>query len=57
MSKDLNISFEFFPAKDDVRPMKIYGKVSKNLNNSHLKFFSVTFGAGGGERDKSDYSS
>ena len=54
MSKDLNISFEFFPAKDDVGHENLW-KSLKKLEQFSPKFFSVTFGAGGGERDKSDF--
>lgn len=54
MNKDLNISFEFFPAKDDVGHENLW-KSLKKLEQFSPKFFSVTFGAGGGERDKSDF--
>ena len=54
MSKDLNISFEFFPAKDDVGHENLWKSIKK-LEQFSPKFFSVTFGAGGGERDKSDF--
>ena len=54
MSKDLNISFEFFPAKDDVGHENLW-KSLKKLEQFSPKFFSVTFGAGGCERDKSDF--
>lgn len=54
MSKDLNISFEFFPAKDDLGHENLW-KSLKKLEQFSPKFFSVTFGAGGGERDKSDF--
>ena len=54
MSKDLNISFEFFPAKDEVGHENLWGSLKK-LEQFSPKFFSVTFGAGGGERDKTDF--
>ena len=54
MSKDLNISFEFFPAKDETGHENLWGSLKK-LEQFSPKFFSVTFGAGGGERDKTDF--
>ena len=54
MSKDLNISFEFFPAKDEAGHENLWGSLKK-LEQFSPKFFSVTFGAGGGERDKTDF--
>jgi methylenetetrahydrofolate reductase (NADPH) len=54
MNKDLNISFEFFPAKDDAGHESLWQSLKK-LEQFSPKFFSVTFGAGGGERDKSDF--
>ena len=54
MSKDLNISFEFFPAKDQMADESLWESFIK-LKVFNPKFVSVTFGAGGGERDKSDY--
>lgn len=54
MSKDLNISFEFFPAKDEVGDENLWQSLKK-LEQFSPKFVSVTFGAGGGERDKSDF--
>jgi len=54
MSKDLNISFEFFPAKDQTADETLWRSFIK-LEEFNPKFVSVTFGAGGGARDKSDY--
>jgi methylenetetrahydrofolate reductase (NADPH) len=54
MSKDLNISFEFFPAKDQTADASLWRSFVK-LEAFNPKFVSVTFGAGGGARDKSDY--
>ena len=54
MSKDLNISFEFFPAKDQTADESLWESFVK-LETFDPKFISVTFGAGGGARDKSDY--
>lgn len=54
MSKDLIISFEFFPAKDNAGDENLWESFTK-LEAFNPKFVSVTFGAGGGERDKTDY--
>ncbi len=54
MNKDLSISFEFFPAKDETGHNNLWLSLKK-LEQFSPKFFSVTFGAGGGERDKSDF--
>ena len=54
MNKDLSISFEFFPAKDETGQNNLWLSLKK-LEQFSPKFFSVTFGAGGGERDKSDF--
>jgi methylenetetrahydrofolate reductase (NADPH) len=54
MNKDLNISFEFFPAKDEAGHENLWHSLEK-LEQFSPKFVSVTFGAGGGERDKSDF--
>ena len=53
-ASDLNISFEFFPAKDEAGHENLWGSLKK-LEQFSPKFFSVTFGAGGGERDKTDF--
>ena len=50
---NLKLSFEFFPAKDSVAEEKTWESLKK-LENFNPQFFSVTFGAGGGERLKSD---
>ena len=50
---ELKLSFEFFPAKDPVAEEKTWESIKK-LENFNPQFFSVTFGAGGGERLKSD---
>jgi methylenetetrahydrofolate reductase (NADPH) len=49
----MNISFEFFPAKDKQSENSLWESFKK-LEKFKPKFVSVTFGAGGGERDKSD---
>ncbi|MEJ6771626.1 MAG: methylenetetrahydrofolate reductase, partial [Pelagibacteraceae bacterium] len=46
---DLKLSFEFFPAKDSSAEEKTWASLKK-LENFNPQFFSVTFGAGGGER-------
>ena len=48
---DLKLSFEFFPAKDSAAEEKTWASLKK-LENFNPQFFSVTFGAGGGERLK-----
>ena len=50
---ELKLSFEFFPAKDPIAEEKTWESIKK-LENFNPQFFSVTFGAGGGERLKSD---
>ena len=50
---ELKLSFEFFPAKDSIAEEKTWESIKK-LENFNPQFFSVTFGAGGGERLKSD---
>ena len=53
MNKELKFSFEFFPSRnaDDERAA---WESLKKLENFEPQFFSVTFGAGGGERLKTD---
>ncbi len=50
---DLKLSFEFFPAKNSAAEEQAWDSLKK-LENFNPEFFSVTFGAGGGERLKSD---
>ncbi len=51
--KNMEISFEFFPARDSVGEKNLWESFER-LKKFHPKFVSVTFGAGGGERDKTD---
>ncbi len=54
MSKNkLNFSFEFFPPKNKAGEESFWGTFKK-LETFDPNFVSVTFGAGGGERDKTD---
>ena len=54
MSKnELNFSFEFFPPKNKVGEESFW-ETFKKLKTFNPNFVSVTFGAGGGERDKTD---
>ena len=54
MSKnELNFSFEFFPPKNKVGEESFW-ETFKKLETFDPNFVSVTFGAGGGERDKTD---
>ena len=50
---DLKLSFEFFPTKNSFSEEKTWAGL-KRLENFNPEFFSVTFGAGGGEKSKSD---
>ncbi len=51
--KNMEISFEFFPAKDFVGEKNLWESFER-LKKFNPKFISVTFCAGGGERDKTD---
>lgn len=51
--KNMEISFEFFPAKDFVGEKNLWESFER-LKKFNSKFISVTFCAGGGERDKTD---
>ncbi len=54
MSKNkLKFSFEFFPPKNKDAEESFW-KNFKKLETFNPNFVSVTFGAGGGERDKTD---
>ena len=47
----MEISFEFFPAKDFVGEKNLWESFER-LKKFNPKFVSVTFCAGGGEREK-----
>ena len=51
--EELKLSFEFFPAKNEELEAKAWDSVKK-LETFNPQFYSVTFGAGGGERLKTD---
>jgi len=49
--KDLNISFEFFPPKNEEMEMKLWDAIHL-LKDLNPKFVSVTYGAGGSTRER-----
>ena len=51
MSKQIPISFEFFPTKTDVGAEKLK-VVHQELQLLNPEFFSVTYGAGGSTRER-----
>ncbi|GGA85300.1 methylenetetrahydrofolate reductase [Neiella marina] len=51
LSGDINVSFEFFPPKTEKMEQTLWSSV-KRLAPLKPKFMSVTYGAGGGERDR-----
>ncbi|MFM7557236.1 MAG: methylenetetrahydrofolate reductase [NAD(P)H] [Alphaproteobacteria bacterium] len=53
--RDLNISFEFFPPKNDEMEEKLWEAISK-LKNLKPNFVSVTYGAGGSTRDRTHHT-
>ncbi len=53
--RDLNISFEFFPPKNDEMEEKLWEAISK-LKNLKPSFVSVTYGAGGSTRDRTHHT-
>ena len=53
MNKELKFSFEFFPSKN-ARDESVAWASLKKLESFDPQFYSVTFGAGGGERIKTD---
>jgi len=52
MTRSVPISFEFFPPNTPVGDAKLIGDVVPALGALKPDFFSVTYGAGGGTRDK-----
>lgn len=52
MTRKVPISFEFFPPNTPVGDAKLIGDVVPALGALKPEFFSVTYGAGGGTRDK-----
>ena len=51
MKNELKFSFEFFPTKN-ASDEDVTWKSLKKLESFNPEFFSVTFGAGGGERGR-----
>lgn len=49
--RDLNVSFEFFPPKNDEMERRLWSAIDK-LKNLHPTFVSVTYGAGGSTRER-----
>ncbi len=49
--RELNVSFEFFPPKNDEMEEKLW-KAIANLKNLNPSFVSVTYGAGGSTRER-----
>ncbi len=49
--RELNVSFEFFPPKNDEMEEKLW-KAIGNLKNLNPSFVSVTYGAGGSTRER-----
>ena len=48
---DINVSFEFFPPKNEQMETMLWDSIHR-LKNLHPKFVSVTYGANSGERDR-----
>ena len=51
MTNVVDISFEFFPPKNQLGSEKLLGEVLENLSVFEPEFISVTYGAGGSTRD------
>ncbi|MFT5703713.1 MAG: methylenetetrahydrofolate reductase (NADPH), partial [Rickettsiales bacterium] len=49
--RELNVSFEFFPPKNDEMEEKLWKSI-KNLEVLNPSFVSVTYGAGGSTRER-----
>jgi len=49
--RELNVSFEFFPPKNDEMEVKLWDSIN-NLKNLNPSFVSVTYGAGGSTRER-----
>lgn len=49
--REINVSFEFFPPKNDEMEEKLWTAISK-LENLNPSFVSVTYGAGGSTRER-----
>ena len=53
--RELNISFEFFPPKNDEMEMKLWEAISR-LKYLKPNFVSVTYGAGGSTRERTHHT-
>jgi len=49
--RDINVSFEFFPPKNEEMEARLWEAIS-NLKNLNPSFVSVTYGAGGSTRER-----
>ncbi|HLD76809.1 MAG TPA: methylenetetrahydrofolate reductase, partial [Rickettsiales bacterium] len=49
--RELNVSFEFFPPKNDEMEQKLWHSIN-NLKGLNPNFVSVTYGAGGSTRER-----
>lgn len=54
-TRELNVSFEFFPPKTSEMEAKLWGAISK-LKNLKPNFVSVTYGAGGSTRERTHHT-
>ncbi len=53
--RKINVSFEFFPPKNDEMEVKLWDAIS-NLKNLQPSFVSVTYGAGGSTRERTHHT-
>lgn len=53
--RKINISFEFFPPKNEEMEQKLWHSIS-NLKNLNPNFVSVTYGAGGSTRERTHHT-
>ena len=49
--REINVSFEFFPPKNEEMETRLWEAIS-NLKNLNPSFVSVTYGAGGSTRER-----
>ncbi|MBM3579809.1 MAG: methylenetetrahydrofolate reductase [Alphaproteobacteria bacterium] len=54
-TRELNVSFEFFPPKTDEMEVKLWESISR-LKNLKPSFVSVTYGAGGSTRERTHHT-
>lgn len=53
-NRKINVSFEFFPPKNEEMEIKLWEAISK-LKNLQPQFVSVTYGAGGSTRERTHH--